>query len=52
MSGVVASRLKNTLDTLISKEQSGFITGRQISDNTRLVYDLMHITETENCKAC
>ena len=47
MSGVVASRLKNTLDTLISKEQSGFIPGRQISDNTRLVYDLMHTTETE-----
>ena len=47
MSGAIASRLKNTLDTLISKEQSGFIAGRQISDNTRLVYDLMHITETE-----
>ena len=45
MSGVIANRLRNTLDTIISNTQTGFLSGRQISDNTRLIYDLMHIAE-------
>ena len=45
MSGVIANRLRNTLDTIICNTQTGFLSGRQISDNTRLIYDLMHIAE-------
>ena len=48
MSGVIANRLKNTLDNLISKTQTGFTPGRQLSDNTRLIYDLMNISEKDN----
>ena len=33
------------LDKLISKEQTGFMSGRCIGENTRLIYDLLHITE-------
>ena len=45
MYGVIANRLRNTLDTIICNTQTGFLSGRQISDNTRLIYDLMHIAE-------
>ena len=44
-SGAIAHRLKSTLDLVISQCQSGFIKGRLISENTRLVYDIMHYTE-------
>ena len=44
-SGVVASRIKKTLDKLISKDQTGFLPGRYIGENTRLVYDIMQYTE-------
>ena len=33
---------------MISKDQTGFISGRYIGDNTRLIYDLLNITETNN----
>ena len=45
--GVIADRLKPYLNQVISQGQTGFIKGRQISDSTRLVYDLLHITETK-----
>ena len=44
-SGVIACRLRSTLDLVISKCQTGFIKGRLISETTRLVYDIMHYTE-------
>ena len=44
-SGVIANRLKGTLDSVISQCQTGFIKGRLISENTRLVYDIMHYTD-------
>ena len=47
-SGVIADRLKSTLDQVVSESQTGFIPGRQISDNTRLIYDIMHISEVKN----
>ena len=47
-SGVHASRLKTVLDKLISKTQRGFVSGRQISDCTRLVYDIMDAAENKN----
>ena len=46
-SGTIAYRLKRTLPTIISEIQTGFISGRMISENTRLTYD-MHITEQKN----
>ena len=46
-SGVIADRLKPSLNQVISNCQTGFIIGRQISDSTRLVCDLLHITETK-----
>ena len=36
------------LDKLISTDQTGFIKGRYIGENTRLVYDLLQFTEENN----
>ena len=44
-STAIANRLKNVLDILITKTQSGFLKGRFIGENTRLVYDIMHYLE-------
>ena len=42
-SGAIAERLKQTLDTTISKTQTGFIPGRHLSDSTRFIYDIIQI---------
>ena len=47
-SGVIALRIKNTLNKLIHADQTGFISGRYIGENTRLVYDVMHFAEEHN----
>lgn len=44
-SGVLAMRLKTTLAKLINKDQTGFIAGRYLGENTRIIYDIMHYTE-------
>ena len=44
-STAIANRLKTILIKLISDTQSGFISGRFIGENTRLVYDIMHYLE-------
>lgn len=44
-SGCIAERLKKVLDKLISSDQTGFLKGRFIGENIRLVYDLMNYTE-------
>ena len=44
-SGAIANRLKTVLDILIDKDQTGFIKGRFIGENTRLIYDIMNFTE-------
>ena len=46
--GIVANRIKGTLQKLVHTDQTGFIAGRYIGENTRLVYDIMHYTETKN----
>ena len=45
ISGVIAERIKPYLDQIISQSQSGYIKGRNMAENTRLIYDLMHYTE-------
>ena len=47
-SGCIAKRIKNILDIIISPDQTGFIPGRYIGENTRLIYDIMQYTEENN----
>ena len=47
-SASIANRIKTVIDKLISRDQSGFISGRYIGDNTRLVYDLMQFVDEKN----
>lgn len=47
-SGVIASRVKKVLDKLINLDQTGFISGRYIGDNIRLVYDILQYTEEQD----
>ena len=44
-SGSISERFKKTLNNIISSCQTGFISGRYISDSTRLIYDLLHATD-------
>ena len=44
-STAIANRLKTVLAKIISDSQSGFMAGRFIGENTRLVYDIMHYLE-------
>ena len=46
--GVIAHRIKGTLHKLIYTDQTGFITGRYIGENTRLIYDIIQYTEENN----
>ena len=43
-SAVITERLKPILKSVSSTPQSGFMSGRSISDCTRLIYDLMFYT--------
>ena len=44
----LACRLEKTLPTLISKSQTGYVKGRYIGENIRLISDLMYFTEHSN----
>lgn len=48
ISGCISYRIKSTLDYIISDTQTGFLKGRYIGENTRIIYDLMSFTENEN----
>ena len=43
-SAAIAGRLKPTLPHIISSHQSGFLSGRSITDLTRLLWDLINYT--------
>ena len=43
---VIANRMKTVLDKLINQDQKGFIVGRIIGENVRLIYDVLF--ETKN----
>ena len=45
-SAVIAERMKPHLEKIISRNQTGFLKGRYIGESTRLIYDIMHYTET------
>ena len=40
-SAMIANRLKKTLSSIINEDQTGFISGRFIGENTRTVYDVI-----------
>ena len=47
-STAIANTLKKVLHKLISETQTGFITGRFIGENTRIIYDITHYLEKNN----
>ena len=48
ISSAIANRIENVLDNLVSETQTGFVAGRFIGENSRLIYDILHYTEKEN----
>ena len=47
-SGAIAARIKKVLPSIISDTQKGYMKGRFIGENTRLLYDIMNQLENEN----
>ena len=47
-SSVIANRVKNTLQNIIHENQKGFIAGRFIGENIRLIYDVLFETKQQN----
>ena len=47
MASAIAARFKPVLTSLINEDQTGFLPGRFIGDNIRLVYDILFYTEKE-----
>ena len=47
-SSVIANRVKQTLQDIIHENQKGFIAGRFIGENIRLIYDVLFETKQQN----
>ena len=47
---VIAKRIEKVLPTLINPDQTGYVKGRYIGENVRLIYDLIHYTDEPNQK--
>ena len=52
MSSVIANRLKSVLDKVISDDQKGFISGRFIGENIRLIYDILFESNNKTFLVC
>ena len=48
LSSCLANRIKTVLDTLMHENQKGFLKGRYIGENIRLLYDILEFTEQSN----
>ena len=44
----IANRIKTVLNKFKGQEQTGFISGRYIGENTRIIYDLMQLVDEQN----
>ena len=49
-STMVSNRLKTVLPTIVNEDQTGFISGRFIGENTRMIYDAIDYCESEQQK--
>ena len=47
-SSVIANRLKTVLNRIKNEDQKGFISGRFIGENIRLIYDILFETKEQN----
>ena len=47
-SSIKANRIKSVLNKVISETQKGFISGRFIGENIRLIYDILFETMSQN----
>ena len=45
--GAIANRIKLVFDDLINRDQAGFIKGRSLVENIRVIYDIMKFTEEQ-----
>ena len=50
-SSSIANRIKSILTKLVNEDQTGFISGRYLGENTRLIYDIMHYAEENDMQA-
>ena len=50
-SSVIANRIKTVLDGIVHEGQEGFISGRVIGENIRLIYDILFQTKQQNIPA-
>ena len=44
----MAHRIATVLPKLINEDQTGYVKGRYIGQNIRLIQDIMKVTESEN----
>lgn len=51
-SSCIAERLKTVLPDIINEDQTGFISGRYIGENLRILYDVIDYTEKNEYLEC